>query len=292
MRPYRKCEVIHNREDVKGVERIEFLKGICAADPDDPNKPRDYEYGLEEIEKKIRDGRLDDGSRTPHDDRKIRYSGSLIDGDCLLFYCGLTDWLEYKESYDMSEEEGLELQKLGLKLYGDRYSFHSRATGPTVMLRTLEGSIPVGVRNNPQYVDFIHGPIANYFRFKPFDNCVRLGKISSHDAMQKEIEWGAKHEVSLDPGNLVGEAELFGVSCHPKTGETDISLLQQTNVSDEHFTSGKWKSDATTPIEYKEIFLLHNREDVKQVLQEYNNILYSTRLILESLTVDDFVSTI
>jgi hypothetical protein len=290
MEATKECVVIHNRKDLRNVKGVEFVKGLCAADQMNPEAPRNYEDGLKRLEHYVSIGLIRDGRNGGHDDRKIRYSDSRIFGDTLVIYLGLTDWREYMRFYDMPLEKSLILQERSAEMFGGRrYEFHSRAAGATVMLKTREGSIPAGVRLNLQYQNFVHGPVAYFHEFNTIDSCLRLRKLSSMSALKREIKREFKEEVDIEPDKLVGEPEIFGVSCPVKTGEVDISMLQQTSVPNRYFEKMVWKRASGNPKEYKLMFLLHDIEDVRRALEDYRGKIYcSTKLILESLTPEDF----
>src|SRR3989344_4581691 len=237
--------VLLNRENVRVAYEPVFREGLCAADPANPTNPRNREwYNKNIIQPMIAAGEIDDGSKTPFDDRKLRYSGSTLDlttplslyeslqlslYESLQISFGITHFKAFQADQNRNDEENLALQQRGLEEFGDDYAFFSRAPGIAV-LPVIQGAVYVGERTNKEASCFLNA-VAGHLRFRENPETVDL-----MEDLYKEME----EEFGIKPESIIGKPVFVGVYSNPIKGYLDFTFIAQTNVPGSYVDSGEW----------------------------------------------------
>lgn len=271
------------REDLAGKILI-LRKGQCAANYQDPEQPRDYDWGMGNlIAPLIKSGYISDSTSSKHDDRKLRYNHAEIKGASIEIPLGVTYWQAYKADQSRGPEENEFLRSQGMKLFGEEYAFFARPLGITVLPITSDGSIFLGERLNAEYPNFLHGA-GGFLDFRQPE----MLKIYE-DLIRELLE-----EFGIEEHSFIEAPRAVGISFHAHTGETDISFLVRTRIPDKYFTSGEWEKRVREP-EHKNLIRLSSISEIQELLEtgivpdmnEKREIFYSTRCALENLRAED-----
>lgn len=275
-----------NRQNVEGYTLI-FRPGKCAADKEDWRQPRSLDYYVNIVlNPMIARGEIDDGTKTPYDDRKLRFDKASFSsfGSILNISLGATNFKSYTEDINRSDSSCEKLQQYGFQKYGDPFAFFSRAVGITVLVSSQEGFIFVGERTNKEYHSFLDC-VSGHLEYRSPQ------EVDLKEDLSREI----KEEFGIDSRSFVTKTDFLGIYSHPCQGDTAFSFLVKTTVPENYFSSGKWMEKAEEK-EHKSLFPLKDITDVKRLLNEgklsgHNqqfSLMYHLRGALESLREDDF----
>src|SRR3989344_4523697 len=171
--------IVLDRTGVKGV-KLSYIEGLCAADHEKPNEQRmtRAQYREHVIAPLIEAQQIDDGSRTPYDDRKNRYHFSTLKDSTLEIALGMTYFQAWKSDMDKSEEELRRLHELGIKVGNDKYFFlNSHSINIAGLIISSEGAGFIGERTNSQFAGQMNA-VAGHIDYKEnlaeFDPIVEL----------------------------------------------------------------------------------------------------------------------
>ncbi|MDP3640689.1 MAG: NUDIX domain-containing protein [Nanoarchaeota archaeon] len=275
---------ILDRREVAG-KHLYLHKGLCQANFQDPQQPRDYAwYNRFVIKPLIESGHISDGTRGPFDDRKLRYH--LLSTDDLhnevTLYLGITHFRAYQADLARDELQVQVLKQAGENQFSNEYAFFSRPLAVTVLPITREGTAFIGERGNKERGG-LWNAVAGYVRFR------HPGEVDLKEDLLRELQ----EEFGIDPGDLVGEPQLVGLSCSLSTGEAEPSYIVQTKVPEEYFTSGRWK-ERVSEREHKRLERIATLEDRDELLMESLpstgervELMHATEHVLRSLKEAD-----
>jgi|SRR3989344_1997959 len=285
--------VLLNRENVGFTSYGPFFtEGLCAADPNNPKNPRTRGWYNENVIKPmIAKGEIDDGSKRPFDDRKLRYSGSqqrstsVEPRGWINVNLGITNYRAFLADLNRSDEENLILQARGEEIFGDKYAFFSRATGIAILplfmdVNKQQNVTYVGERTNKEAGGFLNA-VAGHLKYKDNPTDVNIDE----DAF-RELE----EEFGLPKNAIIGGPMFVGLYSHPIKGDSDFTFIVQTDVPASYVDSGEWMNRVKER-EHKPLIKLASMAEVKRLLDESVvpdgrkfPLMYSTRGALESLT--------
>jgi 8-oxo-dGTP pyrophosphatase MutT (NUDIX family) len=278
------------RSVTKGIKVVgrSYVRS-CAANPNDSKQPRDKEWYLDNIIRPmVESGEIDDGSKTPFDDRKLRYASSFIPGrhswKNLEVSFGITHYKAFLEDQNRNDDENLALQARGVEEFGDRYAFFSRAPGIAVvpLFKAEDGSnvAYVGERTNAEATGFLNA-VAGHLAYRENPEDVNL---------MEDLKREMSEEFGVEAGSIVGEPVFVGVYSNPIKGDLDFTFLAQTDVPASYVDSGEWMS-RVKEWEHKPLVKLATIADVRKLTEQGAlpdgrglPLMYSTRGALESIT--------
>ena len=288
--------------DRTAVEKADIIpgKGSCAADPKGtPDIPqlRRREWYLEKIIKSLLErGEIDDGTKTPFDDRKLRYDGSWLNENIdferiqfptfsteLIVNFGITHYKAFLADVNRSDEENLKLQERGLKEYNDRYAFFARAPGVAVLPINQDGTIFIGERANPEFGGFLNA-VAGHLTYK--DNTAKIDVIRD---VYKEL----KEELGIEARDVFN-LRFVGLYSHPIQGHLDFTFLANVAKPEQYFASGEWKKSVKER-EHKDLVRLATMDEIQELLETGKvpssdrtlGLMYSTRGALMSVYANE-----
>ena len=275
-------------------DEINVQPGLCRADKNIPYQSRDIQfYDRNILNQLIVDGKISDGSKSPFDDRKMRYDKADLDSDRqktkkLIIYLGHSHFLDYREKGKRTEEETRQLTKLGIQHFQDPYAFFGRNPGVTSIIKSSDKKIIVGQRNVKTdmqlYAGLLQGA-AGHILFK-------------EDPMKISIESEAYREISEETGiqkKDISRLEFLGLFSFPEVAGDDLDFcyLAHTHIDSQYFTSSNWKKNVQKP-EHKEFFAIKNFDELQELVNRgvYNNaqydLVFSTRGPLAEIKPQDF----
>ncbi len=282
---YIKHGIVLNR---KAVEDSEIITGdgLCAVDPNEKPDIRRFhkKWYLEHIiNPMIRRGELNDGTKTPFDDRKLRYDGSWLaekidflqgqNTKNLNIYFGITHYKAFLADVNRSDEDNLKLQERGMQEFGDRYAFFSRAPGIAVLPINQDGTIFIGERANAEYGGFLNA-VAGHLTYK---NDVKQIDIPAEALRELKEEFGIQHDE-------VSNLRFVGLYSHPINGDLDFTFLADVAKPEQYFASGEWKKSVKER-EHKDLVRLATMDEIQELLDTGKvpgsdrtlPVMYSTR---------------
>ncbi|MBS3149232.1 hypothetical protein J4455_00865 [Candidatus Woesearchaeota archaeon] len=270
------------KQEAEG-KTLRITKGLSAGNIQYPGQPRDFDWTVEHIiGPLVRSGKIGDGV-PPYkwDDRKLRYNGVKVTDTEIEIPVGATHF--HAGRADMQRDPKLNeyLQEIGLSVFNERYALFARPLGVCVLPITLDGSVFIGERTGQDHPDLLNG-VAGYVTFRD-PNSLNV---------QEDLERELQEEFGIAKDELLQSPRLVGTAYHPNNGEMDISFLVRVNKPDTYFSSGDWKSHVSER-EHKNLAQLTNLAQVEELLRDglvqghKREIMYSTRLALESLAASD-----
>ena len=287
---YQKRKVELNRDTSSNTNLLPF-KGLCAADPNgnaDFLKLRHREWYLEKVIKPmIERGELDDGKKTPFDDRKLRYDGSSLYKnadlesvkDELLVSFGITHYQAFLADLNRSDEENLQLQERGRKELGERWAYFARAPGVAVLPINQDGTIFIGERTNKERNGCLNA-VAGHLTYKD-----KVQEIDIPGETIRELE----EELGIQPAE-VSNLRFVGLYSHPIKGDLDFTFLADVAKPEQYFASGEWKKSVKER-EHKDLVRLATMAEIQELLETGRvpgsdrtlEVIYSTRGALMSV---------
>jgi len=247
--------VILNREGVENLD-MSFIPGRCAADPEDPETPRDRGYYQDTVLKRlIASGDVKDGTSGGFDDRKLRFDTLRIRGGTLEVALGITYYQKNRKDKTRDPAENSRLQQHGRARFYDAYAFFQRAIGVSSLLLTREGSLFLGERVNVSTdLGSLNGA-AGYVEYTD-----RLDGINLEDEARREI----KEECGVN-GRDITKMNFVGVFSNPGTGETDFCYIVALKLSDEELLSA-W--DQSQDTEHGRRIKIRSYREAQQILEQ------------------------
>ncbi len=270
------------------VQNFRFVKGLCAVNPDEPTRPRDREWYLDNVIKLLlREGAIDDGTRTPHDDRKFRVDRLALAGGTLQVRLGISHYHAFQADLRRSDEENQILQERGRINLNDRWAYFQRNPGVAGLVLSASGSVYGGKRTNADATNAFNS-VAGHLKYQE-----NPAEVNLLDDLSKELaeEMGITTEE-------VRDTRFVGAYGHPIQGHFDFTWIVRTNLPNDYFSStGSWKERRKSP-EHEELIRLASPAEVHSLLEngripglpEQFRIMYSTRGALLSLKDEDFRS--
>lgn len=273
---------------------IKAEEGLCAANIENPTQPRDREwYVANVIAPMVERGEIDNGTKTPFDDRKLRYhkstylkkdtfiEGSFQDGyfSSLFSFFGITHYKAFLADVNRSDEDNLKLQERGKKELGERWAYFARAPGVAVLPINQDGTIFIGERTNTEYGGFLNA-VAGHLTYKD-------------DVKQVDIPTEALRELKEEFGIESGEVSnlrFVGLYSHPAKGDLDFTFLADVAKPEQYFASGEWKKSVKER-EHKDLVSLATMAEIQELLgtgkvpgaDKTLQVMYSTRGALMSV---------
>jgi len=250
-----------SREDVR--ERILlFTKGVCPADIHDPDRPRNYDWHMDHvIDPLVKGERIDDGSKSPYDDRKLRMNKPIVEERKIVIPIGATHF--YRLQADQKRDSSLNkvLREQGETRFDDKYAFFAATLGVTVVPRTREGYILLGPRTNSHGTNELNA-VSGFLPFVDFrkESMLTIGAVHAHINTELEEEWGVGRRMWKE------EPRFVGASYSLETGETDLSFLLDINLSEEELKQ-RWDNFKKEE-EHSVLFTLKSPEEIRAVLEE------------------------
>ena len=280
-----------SRDNCKGF-KILTTTGLCKANKDDPDFPRDIKWYDENVLRPmIIEGKIYDGSKGEYDDRKMRYDGvDVLKGrleNILFVRLGHSHFLEYLEKKKRTKEETEKLVQMGIQFFKDKYAFFGRNPGVTGIVLTSDKKLVVGERqvgDKDRYEGLLQG-VAGHLTYKADPK-----EINLEEEMLKET----LEEVDI-PKSKVSGLEFLGLFSDPSVAGDDLDFcyLIKTNLHSDYFKSEKWKENVKVP-EHKEFLLIDDYNNLDNLVRTGNfngknwDIIFSTRGALASLKEEDF----
>jgi hypothetical protein len=271
------------------VDTLSIARGFCRANPYSPMSPRDItSYDAHTLAPLLKAGSENGG--IDERDRKMRYSGSEIRGDELIFRLGHSHYLEFLESDTRTKKEGDRLVKLGEAVYEDRFAFFPRNPGVTGFVTTSDNKLIVGYRNvdagDPVFSGMMQGAARHLgFKENPLDSSLWDEMYETFD-----VEWGINRDRfrgSLEFLGLYSFADVHG-------DDLDFGFLGIVDLPAEYFVGGHWKN-AATRVNHKELVAIDNYDELRNLVDtgelngETRNIVHSSRGPLkEAIRDSDF----
>jgi len=265
---------------------INPMGGICAADPNGivTNRIRDWHL-TNVIGPMIKRGEIDDGTKTPFDDRKLRYDGSFMfeDSSELSAGFGVTHFKAFQADLNRSDDENFTLQERGRQEMGERWAYFSRAPGVAVLPINQDGTIFIGERANAEFGGFLNA-VAGHLTYKN-----NVYEISIIDDCYKEL----KEEFGIQSGEI-SNLRLVGLYSHRAQGHLDFTFLADVAKPESYFTSGEWKRSVRER-EHKDLVRLATMDEIQELLGSGKvpgsdrtlEVMYSTRGALMSVNANE-----
>ncbi len=265
-------------------------EGLCAANPENRKQPRDRDWYLANvIAPMIERGEIDNKTRTPFDDRKLRYDSSeffnapTYGEDDLVVRFGITHFPAFQADINRSNEENLKLQERGLQDFGDKWAYFARAPGVAVLPINKGGTIFVGERANEEYGGFLNA-VAGHLTYK---DKVKQVDISGEALRELQEEFG------IQPGE-VSNLRFVGLYSHPIKGDLDFTFLADVAKPEQYFVSGEWKKSVKER-EHKDLVRLATMAEIHELLETGKvsgadktlQVMYSTRGALMSVYANE-----
>ena len=273
------CNILLDRRAMETVEIVaERGMSICRLDRE--------QYLEEVIKPMILKGEIDDGTRTPFDDRKLRYDKSWLhrrDSSELLVGFGVTHYKAFLDDIKRSDEENLRNQELGKKDFGDRWAYFARAPGVAVLPINRDGTIFIGERANVEYGGFLNA-VAGHLSYRD-----DIAEVDLYADVFRELE----EEFGIQR-NEVSNIRQVGVYSHPVKGDLDFTFLVDVDKPEEYFASGKWK-ESVGKREHKDLVRLATMGEIQELLgtgrvpgsDRKLQVMYSTRGALQSVYANE-----
>ena len=276
-------------------KNIFISPGLCRADPSNPLGNRGIGwYDQNTLKRMIESGEIDDGSKTPYDDRKMRFHAAVYTKDeseigaplSLEIQLGHSNFLEHQERNSRSPEEISRLVGLGFEKFNDGYAFFGRCPGVTGIIKTSDKKIVVGQRqvNRDKYEELLQGPAGHVdFRENPYDVDLK------EDMLRELVE-----ETGIKFGEVNG-LEFLGIYSDPGVAgdDLDITYLIDTKVPSTYFTGTLWK-ERVKEQEHSRFIAVSNYDLLQRLIYDgdFNgenfDIIFSTRGPLAQIKPEDF----
>lgn len=283
------------RKNTQNLE-VNCVRGNCMANIQEPSQPRDVEWYMGNVIKpSLEKEEIDDGTRTPYDDRKIRFdSASLVEGRLELML-GFTTYLSFLEYFKRSTQENELLAEKGKEDFGDANAYFPRMMGVATLLISSQGSVILGERTN----SLEEGESDKYLGLLSSLN----GSVEFHEDISeinplKDITREVREEMGILPKEIKSSC-LVGAFCDPSRvgAEPDFSYLIFTDLPDNYFLTGKWE-ERVQDKEHKNLVALSSFDQVQFLLKtgklpksldpkKQMDLLYSARGILEQIRPDE-----
>lgn len=265
-------------------------EGLCAANLDNKDQPRDREWCLANvIAPMIERGEIDNKTKTPFDDRKLRYDGSQLfyapnncEGDLVVKF-GVTHFPAFQADLNRSDEDNLKLQERGVQDFRDKWAYFSRAPGVAVLPINKDRTIFIGERANKEYGGFLNA-VAGHLTYKD-------------DVKQVDVPGEALRELQEEFGIQLGEVSnlrFVGLYSHPIKGDLDFTFLADVAKPEQYFASGEWK-ESVKEREHKDLVRLATMGEIHELLETGKvpgsdrtlQVMYSTRGALRSVYANE-----
>ncbi len=272
------------------ITSFRLIEGLCAANQDNPTQPRDGAWYLEHvIAPLLRDEKIDDGTRTPYDDRKFRCDNLRLDGTTLEMALGISHFQAFRADLRRSPEENKALQERGYQDYHDRWAYFQRNPGVAGLVLSREGRAYLGERVANADAPGRLNSVAGHVDYKE-----NVREVNLQQNLRNELQ----EEMGIRESNLV-DLRFVGAYGHPLEGHFDFTWIVRTSLSNSYFAErGAWREQRTSK-EHESLVALTSIAEVKSLLdsgiiRDENNearkyqIMYSTRGALESLREEDF----
>lgn len=288
-------EVVQTKEGISltgdvasTINRFYFIQGLCAADPQNPTNPRDRQWYAENvIDRLLQQGEIDNGTRTPFDDRKLRIDGITRIGDRLEIAVGSSHYAAFREDQQRSDEDNRALQQKGLQDFNDRWAYFQRNPGVAGLVLSSTGSLYVGQRTNTDATGKLNA-VAGHMTYK---------KSSSDGDIVADLHRKLQGEMGIESEEIVS-LRFVGAYGHPLKGDMDFAWIVKTSLPDDYFSAqGAWHERRKSK-EHEDLIRLTTQDEVKLLLEEGRiqgrdkifQLMYSTRGALENLNESDFRS--
>lgn len=268
------------------VQNFSFVEGLCAADHEYPLKPRDrHYYHALVITPLLQEGKIDDGTKTPFDDRKLRVDGISISDDTLEVALGISHFHVFRADQRRSDEENLALQERGKRDFNDRWAYLQRNPGVAGLVLSINGSVYGGKRTNPDQTGAFNS-VAGHLRYRD-----DVQEVNITDDLDREL----REEMGINKEDVISR-RFVGAYGNPIKGDFDFAWIVQTSLSDDYFNrDGPWREQRKTK-EHEELLRLATPVEVQSLVEEGRipgrveqfQIMYSTRGALLSLQESDF----
>jgi 8-oxo-dGTP pyrophosphatase MutT (NUDIX family) len=267
---------------------LNFKEGHSRASLNNPQTSRelkDYRKHLKELMEK---GAIDDGTRTPYDDRKTRFNKAVIADGRLDVFLGYTTYPEFQEDYQRTDKENLALQQKGQQQFADPFAYFARPIGVAGVVITREGKIIIGVRNNDVDGGSLCGVAGN----------LEYADDISHIDLPGKLAEEAHEELGIAQENIQN-SKFVGIYADPIRGDLDFAFLMFTDLPATYFTSGQWKANAIDD-EHTQLISIDSYEVLQHLLNDgilpshspHSGIMYSTQGALMSVRPEDIGSSL
>lgn len=271
-----------SREQVEG-KRLAFCRGMCAADTTKPDQPREFQWYMDNvIDPMVMRGDISDGRDGSLDDRKLRWNEPLADRGRITVPLGATFYQAFQREMQIEKSERDAMMHEGRQKFNDAYAFFSRTLGVCTLPITAEGSVFLGVRQNPAYNGMLCA-CSGLLEFRMPED-VRV----MDDVMRELGEFGISERM------LVREPALVGAAYNPDFGDTDLVFIAWTRLHNNYFLLDEWRN-ARTEKEHSRLVCIPTLRAASELMAagrlpsdpEVYDILYSTRHALVSLRAGD-----
>jgi 8-oxo-dGTP pyrophosphatase MutT (NUDIX family) len=276
------------RTSVEG-RKVEFAPGLSAADPRNPNRPRERESFLNYfLAPMIECGAIGDGVKSRWDDRKFRFSSASLQGEVLEIKLGITHYNECFDCRSINADERTRLFAKGRKMKNpDPYAFFTRGCGIEVTPITADGSIFLGRRKTQEEASGYSGELAAVNGWVNYRG--DLGAVNFEEDVLREL----MEELGIREKDI-SRLSFAGVYSSPLESDTDFAYLAQTKLPDTFFSSGQYKGRRKDE-EHGELVRVKSFRDMRQLLETGGvegcegrfNVLYSLRASLEQIKPDE-----
>lgn len=270
-----------SRQNVSG-RRLVCLDGLCAANPENLEQPRDREwYKTNVLLPGIMHGRIQDGTKSPYDDRKPRLDEIFLQEGVLEVHLGITTYQAMATDVHRNLGENAKLQERGKARFKNKFAFFSRAAGVTAVPVTKEKTIflgqRIGTKEYPNFLNFASG----YVEYK---------EIASETDLEKEASRELQEEFGIIPQEIVS-SEFIGIFGNSETGEADFAFLFSTSIPETYFIDGGWKRRVAKK-EHQGLIRIADMNQVETLLkgklpENVKGIMYNSQGVLESLRPED-----
>ncbi len=275
------------RKNVTGL-KINCIEGLCAANRNEISIPRDRKWYNENIlVPMIARKEIDDGSRTPFDDRKMWLDYTSISPGVITMALGFTNYKDFKRDLNSSSEELIALQRKGEGLLRNKFAFLStRAPGICGLVISAEGSIFIGQRA---------GTVDCPGSFNAVSGHVTYNADSKKIDLENEVARECLEEIGIGEDQIERMTFVGGYN-HPVRGDLDFSFLVHTSLPNSYFTSGDWAKKVKEK-EHSNLIQISSYASVQDLLQngilpghKDPKIFYSTRGALQSVRPSEMAS--
>lgn len=273
-----------------------FVEGECAAEGDNLSQSRSRKFYYNNvIQPLLAQGELDDGTRTPYDDRKLRCDRTQLvplslgssDLSVLEVALGISHFKAFRQDQQRTEDECKTLHEKGNVNFCDQWAYFQRNPGIAGLVLSKSGRPYVGKRTNREMQGSLNAT-AGHLEYRE-----NVGDVNLLIDLFREMreEFGVLPEDVLST-NFVG---AFG---NPLKGDFDFTYVVKTKLPEEYFAKGGLWETRRAKREHEELVRLATSGEVRQLLAEGTlpgretkfEVMYSTRGALLNLRDEDFRS--
>lgn len=206
-------------------------------------------------------GCIDDKTKTPFDDRKIRYDSHLFDGRKLIVNTGITFYQAFEADLKRDLKLNELIKELGKRDFNDPWAYFARPIGISGLVLTKDNKIVLGRRNSEVFKGEYH-PVEGHLTFQ----------LPSQISLERELLKELNEELCFQEESLTDKPKFIGASLHNTFGFVLFSYLVRTNLKEEYFLDNHFE-------EHEDMQVL-TREDLNKFLLSHP-ITVSTNLDID-----------